>query len=140
MPALQASAPDRIAVVIDTSGSVPDSALAAVTGELESYLCQYPATTLEVLYADSRVKGRVSLTSADLPLRLELVGGGGTAFGPALAALEGDEEPPACVVYLTDLAGSFPEEPPEMPVLWLVFGQPLEEPEAPFGRVVLLPY
>jgi hypothetical protein len=27
-----------------------------------------------------------------------------------------------------------------MPVIWLVFGQPLEMPVAPFGKVVPLPY
>ena len=140
LPALHASAPGRIAFVIDTSGSVPVAALAAVTAELEAYLYEYPGTTVEVLYADSAVKGRASLTAADLPLELKLVGGGGTAFAPALAELEGDEEPPACVVYLTDLEGSFPQEPPEMPVLWLVFGQALETPVAPFGRVVVLPF
>jgi predicted metal-dependent peptidase len=140
LPALHASAPGRIAFVIDTSGSVPAAALAAITAELEAYLYEYPGTTVEVLYADSAVKGRVSLTAADLPLELKLVGGGGTAFAPALAELEGDEEPPACVVYLTDLCGSFPQEPPEMPVLWLVFGQPLETPVPPFGKVVVLPF
>ena len=115
-------------------------ALAAVTAELEAYLYEYPGTSLEVLYVDSSVKGRVSLTAADLPLQLALVGGGGTAFATALADLAADEEPPACVVYLTDLEGSFPQEPPEMPVLWLVFGQPLETPVAPFGKVLPLPY
>jgi predicted metal-dependent peptidase len=117
---------------------VPEAALEAVTAELETYLCQYPSTTLEVFYADARVTGRVSLTAEDLPLRLAPIAGGGTAFGPALAALDEDEEPPACVVYLTDLYGSFPEEPPTMPVIWLVFGN--AEPKAPFGRVVPLPY
>jgi predicted metal-dependent peptidase len=140
LPALHASAPGRIAFVIDTSGSVPDAALSAVAAELEAYLYEYPATCLDIVYADAEVKGRISLTAADLPLRLELIGGGGTDFSPALALLDNDEDPPACVVYLTDLEGSFPKEPPHRPVIWLVFGQPLEMPVAPFGKVVLLPY
>jgi predicted metal-dependent peptidase len=139
-PVLQSSAPEKIAMVIDTSGSVPKDALEAVTGELEAYLLAFPATTLDVVYADASVAGRVSLTAADLPLRLEPVGGGGTNFGPALAALADDDPPPACVVYLTDLKGRFPDEPPPMPVIWLVFGQPLVTPTPPFGRLVLLPY
>jgi hypothetical protein len=43
-------------------------------------------------------------------------------------------------VYLTDLDGTFPDEPPPMPVIWLVFGQPLAAPVAPFGKVLQLPY
>ncbi len=140
LPQLEAAAPGRAAFVIDTSGSVPTAALDAVTAELEAYLRQYPATALEVVYADAEVTGRAIYTAADLPLRLEPVGGGGTRFGPALAALAAGDEPPACVVYLTDLHGRFPDEPPPMPVIWLVFGQPLRTPAAPFGKVVLLPY
>jgi predicted metal-dependent peptidase len=106
---------------------VPSSALDAVTAELEAYLRGYPATTLEVLYADAEVTGRAIYTAADLPLRLEPKGGGGTSFAPALATLCEADEPPACIVYLTDLRGSFPEDPPPMPVIWLVFGRPLQE-------------
>jgi predicted metal-dependent peptidase len=140
LPHLRPSAPGNIAFVVDTSGSVPKAALDAVTAEFEAYLYQYPSITLQVLYADARVTGRCSYTAADLPLVLEPIGGGGTAFGPAFEDLSEDDEPPACVVYLTDLYGSFPEEPPQMPVIWLVFGQPLEMPVAPFGKVVPLPY
>jgi predicted metal-dependent peptidase len=139
-PVLEAAAPGKIAFVIDTSGSVPKDALDAVVGELEAYLLAFPATTLEVVYADAKVTGRTCFTAADLPLRLEPVGGGGTHFGPALTALADDEEPPACAVYLTDLHGRFPDEPPPMPVIWIVFGQPLALPTPPFGRVALLPY
>jgi predicted metal-dependent peptidase len=140
LPLLESAALGSVAFVIDTSGSVPKSALDAVTAELEAYLLQYPTTTLEVLYADARVTDRASYTAADLPLRLTPIGGGGTDFRPALATLAEADEPPACVVYLTDLEGTFPEEPPPMPVIWLVFGQPLTLPSAPFGRVVPLPY
>ena len=119
---------------------MPKSALDAVTAELEAYLRQYLSVTLDVLYADAKVTGRASFTAADLPLRLEPIGGGGTDFRPALAALTDADEPPACIVYLTDLDGTFPAEPPPIPVIWLVFGQPLSMPEAPFGRVVPLPF
>jgi predicted metal-dependent peptidase len=116
LPHLAPAAPDRIAFVVDTSGSVPASVLAAVTAELEEYLLLYPTATLDVLYADAAVAG------------------------PALTALAGDEIPPSCVVYLTDLCGAFPEEPPALPVLWLVFGTSLRPRTAPFGRVVPLPF
>jgi hypothetical protein len=128
-PRLEPAAPGSVAFVLDTSGSVPSSALDAVTAELEAYLRGYPATTLEVLYADAQVTGRATYTAADLPLRLEPKGGG-TRFGPALSTLTEADETPACIVYLTDLRGSFPEDPPPMPVIWLVFGQPLAPPHS----------
>src|SRR3984893_2991621 len=134
IPVLEASGPRNIAFVLDTSGSVPAEALEAVSSELEAYLAQYPAVTLHVLYEDAAVTGRASYTSADLPLRLEPRGGGGTNFGPVLALLEEDDEPPACIVYFTDLVGRFPTVAPAAPVLWLVFGQPLKPPTVPFGR------
>jgi predicted metal-dependent peptidase len=140
LPLLEATAPGRVAFVVDTSGSVPPSALDAVTAELEAYLRQYPTITLDVLYADAKVTGRASFTAADLPLRLEPIGGGGTDFRPALAALADADDPPACIVYLTDLEGIFPAEPPPIPVIWLVFGHPLSSLNAPFGKVVQLTY
>jgi predicted metal-dependent peptidase len=115
LPHLAPAAPDRIAFVVDTSGSVPASALAAVTTELEEYLRLYSTATLDVLYAEAAVAGRAAYTAADLPLRLDPVGGGGTDFAPALAALAEEEIPPSCAVYLTDLEGAFPEEPPPSP-------------------------
>jgi predicted metal-dependent peptidase len=140
LPLLEAAAPGRVAFVIDTSGSVPKSALDAVTAELEAYLRQYPTITLDVLYADAEVTGGASYSAADLPLRLEPIGGGGTDFRPALAALADADDPPACIAYLTDLDGTFPADPPPIPTIWLVFGQPLSPPRAPFGKVVPLPY
>jgi predicted metal-dependent peptidase len=138
LPALRAAAPDNIAFVVDTSGSIPPEALSAVTAELEGYLRQYTATTLTVLYADAAVTGRASYTYNDLPLHLTPIGGGGTDFRPALTALADDDPPPSCIVYLTDLEGTFPNEPPSIPVIWLVFGN--LAPSAPFGKVVSLPF
>ncbi|MDP9120495.1 MAG: VWA-like domain-containing protein, partial [Acidobacteriota bacterium] len=90
------------------------------------------------VYADARVTGEEEFTAVNLPLRLHPSGGGGTSFGPALEHFEGD--PPECLLYFTDLEGSFPRREPSFPVLWLVIGQPLAAPTAPFGEVVLLPY
>lgn len=44
-------------------------------------------------------------------------GGGGTDFRPLFDRLAEESEPPAGVVYRTDLAGSFPDEPPQYPVI-----------------------
>jgi predicted metal-dependent peptidase len=113
IPILEARDPDRIAFVIDTSGSVPDEALTAVTAELEAFLTQHPTTSLLVVYADTQETGRVVLTADDLPLKLKPKGGGGTNFGPVLESLDAEEERPAAVVYLTDLHGPFRTRRPQ---------------------------
>jgi predicted metal-dependent peptidase len=143
LPLLDSPSLSPIAFVVDTSGSVPKAALDAVTAELEAFLEQHPTLTLDVLYADAEVTGRASYTVADLPLRLAPIGGGGTDFAPALAALavpSDNQETPACIVYLTDLRGHFPDEPPSIPVLWITFGASRATATAPFGRVVSLPF
>ncbi|MDP9121456.1 MAG: VWA-like domain-containing protein [Acidobacteriota bacterium] len=89
-----------------------------------------------MVYADAQLTGE-EVTAAALPLRLHPVGGGGTAFARA----HFEPEPPDCLLYFTDLEGSFPRAAPPFPVLWLVFSQPASPPpEAPFGEVVLLPF
>ena len=41
---------------------------------------------------------------------------------------------PACLVYLTDLQGTFPDKPPDYPVLWVT----TTDQEAPWGETVRL--
>jgi predicted metal-dependent peptidase len=89
---LEAAAPRNVAFVLETSGSVSKAALDAVAAELTGYLETYPTTTLSVVHADAAVTGRESFTAGDLPLRLLPIGGGGTAFAPALGALAEDDD------------------------------------------------
>ena len=46
------------------------------------------------------------------------------------------EDPPVCVVYLTDLDGSFPAKEPEYPVLWCVPPGVNANRKIPFGEIV----
>ena len=50
--------------------------------------------------------------------------------------MEEFDEPPVCVVYLTDLDGSFPEKEPEYPVLWCVPPGIGGGRKVPFGEIV----
>ncbi len=64
-------------------------------------------------------------------------GGGGTDFRPVFADIEAMDQPPACLIFLTDLFGSFPKVAPDYPVLWANFGNPNNK--APFGHTVFVP-
>ena len=46
------------------------------------------------------------------------------------------EDPPVCVVYLTDLDGSFPAKEPDYPVLWCVPPGVNANRKIPFGEIV----
>jgi len=49
-------------------------------------------------------------------------GRGGTDFRPVFEEVDTWDEPPAALVYLTDLDGTFPTEEPGYPVLWVSYG------------------
>jgi predicted metal-dependent peptidase len=78
---------------------------------------------------------------------IDAKGGGGTDFRPVFDIIEDPrkakehemeefDEPPVCVVYLTDLDGSFPAEEPEYPVLWCVPPGVNASRKVPFGEIV----
>jgi predicted metal-dependent peptidase len=73
------------------------------------------------------------VTAVDSPLRLAMVGGGGTNFSPPFEWVEEEAVQPVGLVYFTDLAGAFPVVEPDYPVLWLNYGM---EEKAPFGETV----
>ena len=69
-------------------------------------------------------------------MTLDARGGGGTDFAPAfdrVRELIDDGENIAGMIYLTDLDGSFPDEPADYPVLWAAYNT---TESAPFGRTI----
>lgn len=122
----------RIGVAVDTSGSIGSELLALFASELTAIVQETRPACVEVVYADSRVQG-VEMFTPDDELTLHARGGGGTRFQPALDYFSDSEEPPACVLYLTDLEADAPTEP-AMPVLW-VTPESVTLP-APFGELV----
>jgi predicted metal-dependent peptidase len=71
----------------------------------------------------------------DYDFQFSVKGGGGTDFRPVFERLAEEAEPPAAVVFLTDLFGDFPEEPPPYPVIW---ASVTEKKDGPFGETVHL--
>lgn len=54
------------------------------------------------------------------------------------AADHWSQDQEAVCVYLTDGYGDFPEEPPELPVLWVVTPGGAQDDAFPFGEVCRL--
>lgn len=132
LPSLRSEEVGPVAVVVDTSGSVDDVTLKQFASELRSVIDDVRPKCVHVIYCDAKVHGMDTFYPDDV-LTLKPKGGGGTAFAPALAHVDKiDDDEPVCAIYLTDLYGSFPKEPPRMPVLWATIGATA----APFGEIV----
>nr|BBH94902.1 hydrolase [Thermogemmatispora argillosa] len=126
-------------IAIDTSGSITEHDLSLFLGEVRGILAAYPHVIGQLYYVDSDCHGpyEVSNVTSALPLPQ---GGGGTNFRPFFERIQAEHEPwqNAVCVYLTDGFGLFPEEPPGLPVLWVVTGYHLEKEAFPFGEVIEL--
>jgi len=136
LPSLISEQLPEIAIAIDTSCSINKEQLSTFAAEASAVLGAYD-TTIRVIYCDAKIQSEEIFTRIDLPLKLKLKGGGGTRFAPVFEHIERKGHTPSCLIYFTDLRGSFPKEEPEYPTMWLV-PKPRDERkrEAPFGQVV----
>lgn len=136
LPSLISEELPEVVIAIDTSCSITKEMLSTFAAEASAVLGAYD-TTIRVIYCDARLQGEKVFTRADLPLDLELLGGGGTKFEPVFEHITDRGYTPSCLIYFTDLAGSFPEREPEYRVMWLV-PKPKDDRErtVPFGDIV----
>lgn len=130
-PSLAAEAA-RVAVAVDTSGSVSRELIGAFIAEIRAIARSHPGVTGLVLYADAAVNEVHELSRAAPP---SVTGGGGTSFSPVLRELERRREQPQVLIYLTDgQPESWPPRP-SYPVVWAVpEGEVKIRP--PFGEVL----
>ena len=111
----------RLAVALDTSGSIDGELLGRFTAEI-SALCAFNRRNLVLLIGDAEVHQILEIdwteVSGELS-RIKYTGGGGTDFRPFIAAAA--EYKPDALVYLTDLYGETGDEP-NFPVIWATHG------------------
>lgn len=125
----------QVFVCIDTSGSIDDEQMSLFIGEVSGILSSYPMLDCKLWYADADCYGPYTIGGIREIPRPE--GGGGTDFCPffkaAMEAWSGDQE--AICVYLTDGYGDFPEEAPQLPVLWVIVPGGLPSEDIPYGEI-----
>ncbi|MEB3330995.1 MAG: VWA-like domain-containing protein [Synechococcaceae cyanobacterium] len=128
----------QVFVCIDTSGSIDDEQMSLFIGEVSGILSSYPMLDCRLWYADADCYGPYTIGGIREIPRPE--GGGGTDFNPffkaAMEAWSGDQE--AICVYLTDGYGEFPEEAPQLPVLWVIVPGGLPSEDIPYGEICRL--
>ncbi|MBU1067600.1 hypothetical protein KKE60_07410, partial [Patescibacteria group bacterium] len=122
----------EIAIAIDTSGSIWNKLLAKFYSEVRGIALEYESWVIHLFLCDAQMHDYRAISSEDEDedWPKEMKGRGGTSFVPVFEAIEEKGLWPSCLVYLTDLAGIFPQGAPDYPVIWLTTRP---EADVPFG-------
>jgi predicted metal-dependent peptidase len=134
LPSLYSEKLGTIVVAIDTSGSINMDILQEMLAELQSILDSSRPQSITLIDCDSRINQTREFTPGDNLAEFRVKGGGGTNFRPVFEHVAEKQIDPACLIYLTDLDGSFPKEEPPYPSLWINYGHPKQV--APFGQTI----
>lgn len=124
----------RLAVALDTSGSIDEGLLGRFAGEIAA-MCHFNQRNLVLIIGDATVHQitEIDWTEASGELsRITYTGGGGTDFRPLIEAAA--EYEPDALVYLTDLYGETGDAP-GFPVIWATHGA---AGSAPWGAQINL--
>jgi predicted metal-dependent peptidase len=133
LPGLHSEELGDVILAVDTSGSIDEAMLGQFASEVNAVMSAYDCS-VTVLYHDTEIQKVQTWRSADGPLVLDPVGGGGTNHICVFDWIDLEGANPACVICLTDLETEFPAEYHAAPVLWAVIGYCQTTP--PFGQVV----
>ena len=135
MPTLHSDACGTLAVILDTSGSIGQKELTEFGAELNGILDLVRPEKVHVIYCDAAVNHVEEFTPDMYPVMFEARGGGGTDFRPAFEYINENIYDVQCAIYLTDMYGTFPDNEPDYPTMW-VSNSRIDE--APFGQVIQL--
>ncbi len=124
----------KLAVVIDTSGSISTDELKLFLSEVEGVLSGVRDYEILLLQCDTRViDEQVIHTGESLPDNYTFKGRGGTDFRPAFERLE-EENDLDGIIFFTDGMGDYPEKEPYVPVLWAL----VQDYDVPFGEKIII--
>jgi predicted metal-dependent peptidase len=131
IPEIRSESLPAIVVAVDSSGST-ESFLPVFKAELQSIVdeCQPEATI--VVMADAAVQ-RVDRFERGESIEFNVEGLGGTDFRPVFVHVEQEQWQPACLIYLTDGDGTYPDQPSDYPTLWAITNP---HSQAPWGETV----
>ncbi|MFE2928255.1 vWA domain-containing protein [Streptomyces goshikiensis] len=126
LPSLRRPLP-RVAIVIDTSGSMGEDDLAAALAEVTGVLREVGvgAHRVAVLACDADVHAVARVTSAE---QVTLAGGGGTDMTVGISAALALPDRPNIVVVLTDGHTPWPAETPSCRLIAALIGAAAPEP------------
>jgi predicted metal-dependent peptidase len=133
LPGIRVQRLSRLAVAVDTSGSINDDDLAVFFAEIHGMW--RTGAEVVVIECDAAVQ-RVYPYRGKLPKGV--AGRGGTAFDPVFAHLRADRRRWDGCLYLTDGCAPEPDIKPPCPLLWVITAGGRTD-STRFGRAVKLP-
>lgn len=134
LPARWSRAVGEIAIAVDTSASVSNEELNQFQGEINAILRDMAPKKIYVIECDTQVNKVTTYTKENLPLKMEVIGRGGTYFHPPFEHVLEKGYDIECLIYFTDLGGSFDFAPPPYPVMWINTDPNMSHPS--WGEVV----
>ena len=136
LPSIRSEGMDAIAVIIDTSGSLPAQTLADFWAELREVATEIQPESVHVLQVDAAVQDAAEYAPDDLPDEIALKGRGGTDFRPGFEWLDEHGIQPGVCLYFTDmLCSDYPEAEPGFPTIWVNYSSaPSEWNREPWGE------
>jgi predicted metal-dependent peptidase len=131
LPELRSESMPTLIVVVDSSAST-QGVLPAFKAELQSIVEECKPESTIVIMADATVQRMDEFQHGD-PIEFNVEGFGGTDFRPAFEHVDREQLNPACLIYLTDGDGCYPDEPSDYPTLWAIT---TPNRQAPWGETV----
>ena len=125
LPSMHSEGIDAIAIIIDTSASLPGETLALFWAEVREIAAELQPDSIYVLQVDAVLQDAAQYPAGELPDSITIKGRGGTDFRPGFAWLHEHGVRPSCCLYLTDMeCDSYPETEPGYPVIFCNWGPP----------------
>ena len=125
LPSIRSEGIETIAVIVDTSGSLPAATLAAFWTELREVAAEIRPERVVVLQVDAALQDAAEYAPDELPEEIALKGRGGTDFRPGFEWLDEQGIQPAVCLYFTDMECSrYPEMEPGFDVIWCNYSSP----------------
>ena len=136
LPSIRSEGIDTIAVIIDTSGSVPAQTLGEFWAELREVVEEIRPERVFVLQVDAALQDAAEYGPDDLPEEIVLKGRGGTDFRPGFEWLDEQGIRPGVCCYFTDMeCSSYPEAEPPYPIIFCNWSTlPSEANREPWGE------
>ena len=132
-PSMNGEGLGTIVIGVDTSGSIDNKEASQFFGEIQSILNIYDVNLI-MIECDANVQWVNKFKRGDKLKDVIFKGRGGTAFEPVFEYIEKEHIKPSCMLFFTDMYGSFPKDEPNYPVLWIsTSGE-----KAPFGETIHL--
>ena len=125
LPSIRSQGIEAIAVIVDTSGSLPAATLAEFWAELREVANEIRPERVIVLQVDARVQDAAEYAPDELPDEIAIKGRGGTDFRPGFQWLDEQGIAPGVCLYFTDMECSdYPEAEPGFPVVFVNWSHP----------------